>query len=864
MKIRILLSVIISLLFTSCMNNSNVSTDLSTSNSASETWQLAQDNFHGNGIPVNYEKAMKYYKKLYQDGYEEGPAAMIGWMYYKGLSVNQDYKKAKQYFDVDLKFSTSWSSKSNLGLMYSRGHGVKKDYQKAIELFEEASKFPEPKNNLGWMYLNGYGVTQNIKKAISLFNEASNENIVAAQYNLAWIYKNGIGVKKDKEISDYWYNKAQEQGKKKIDENYELCYLFDKTNLLSPNSLYKKFTFSDKEEQNDKVIYYNNLYWENITPQKEVTTYDESKEYCSKLNIFKNERWRLPSFEELKLAQTNYSIFNKTGSYFASNNTYLYLDVNSNDSKDYVKCVSNYVKLPSKKIVKKPFKKIAKAVNNDVKKYFAYSTIKPIKKPNLPSLYKIEKDVFETKAMFEQRIAKMKKIRANQTEEILTEYRKKVEKYNQKVEEQKNILLYKKSKLPEKQREFTIQSFKEIMQAPKISAIYINSIPKYDAENGYLYLKLGMKGAIYSKDIKVKVDAGQEAKNLFKSIENNSYNVSVDYSFEKNNAIALDKIIITNNNKTYKGILTDNKDYKIDKPTMIVLKNVNIDEKKLNKQFKLQNPNIKDVAFETYIVSEQKAFKDDIPSLLANTTPSAIDKSKWLFIIGIENYSQTDNISFSKRSAELFKQVAKRTLGIQERNVYTLIDNGATSASIKDRMKLMLRNVKKGDKIYFYYSGHGIPVLPTREPYILPSDKIPDFVSDDSFFKVKNIYKALSDSKASQVIVFMDSCFTGQTDGKSVFGTTKASSRLSPKSVSFNKDKMAIVTAGTNSQYSNAYLKKGNRLFSYYLMKSLLKHRNNIDMLYKDVSVNVEEASYKMGDMNLQQPVFSGNKKLKL
>lgn len=863
MKIKLLLIFTI-LLLTGCMNNTNLDIDNSVQNDAERTWKLAQDNYYGNDMPINYQQALKYYEELYANEDKEASAGMLGWMYYKGLGTQPDYKKAKQYFKADLQFVNNWSSQSNLGLMYTRGQSVKQNYKKAIELFEYSSKYSEPKNNLGWMYLNGYGVTQNISKAIQLFKEAAKDNIIEAQYNLAWIYKNGIGVKKDKEVSDYWYNKVKEHTKQSIETSYELSYIYDKTHLLSPNNLYKKFTFSDKEEQNDKVIYYNNLYWENITPQKEVTTYDESKEYCSRLKIFKNERWRLPSSEELKLAQTNYSIFNKSGSYFANNDNYLYIDVNSNDSKDYVKCVSNYVKLPSKKIQKKPFQKIAKEVNNDVRKYFAYSTISPIAKPKLPSLYKIEKDVFETKAMFEKRIAKMKKIRAKQTEEILAKYRKNVENYNDKIKEQKNNLLYKKSKLSEKQREFTIQAFKKVMQAPKLSTIYINSIPKYDAENGYLYIKLGMKGAKYNKNIKVKVNAGQEAKDLFQSINNNSYSVDVDYSFATNNAIALDKVIITNNNKKYKGIVSNNKDYKMDKPTMIVLKNVNIDEKRLDKQFKLQNPNIKDVAFETYIVSEQKAFKDDIPNLLAHTAPSAIDKSKWLFIIGIENYSQTDNISFSKRSAELFKQVAKRTLGIQERNVYTLIDNRATSASIKDRMRLMLRNVKKGDKIYFYYSGHGIPVLPTREPYILPSDKIPDFVSDDKFFRVKNIYKQLSDSRASQVIVFMDSCFTGQTDGKSVFGTAKASSRLSPKSVSFNKDKMAIITAGTNNQYSNVYLKKGNRLFSYYLMKSLLKHRNNIDMLYKDVSVNVEESSRKMGDMNLQQPVFSGNKKLRL
>ena len=627
---------------------------------------------------------------------------------------------------------------------------------------------------------------------------------------------------------------------------------------------YQKFIFTKKIESNSTIFHDkdNDLIWERTQPVKHSSTYLKAKKYCSELVINGYVNWRLPTFKEFKSNEENMQEFGVQGSYYTFNNLYFFLDKGYEKGKgDLVLCVHNFSK---NTFFKDPFKKISNKVNQDIKKYLSFQPIPPVKQPSLPSVYKLKKDIFETKAMFQKRIEKAKVLREEQTKSILEKYRLEVEKHNKLIEKQKKEILFKQSKIPEMQRKYTIEAFKSIMGSPFLEPLYIESNPQYDAEKGLFYLTLKMKGAKYNKTVEVKVNPGEEARNFFKALITNKYELNVHYRFLNQNELVLDKILVNVNGKIYKGIESKIKNYKAEKTMIIVLKDTKLDKSTLDKKFKLQNPNIKDVEFETYLVHEQKVFNDDIPQLLSKAKQVPIDKSKWLFIIGIENYTQTDNISFSKRSAELFKQVAKKTLGIQERNIYTLIDDGATSASIKDRMKLMLRNVKKGDKIYFYYSGHGIPVLPAREPYILPSDKIPDFVNDDKFFKVKNIYKILADSKASQVIVFMDSCFTGQTDGKSVFGTAKASSRLSPKSVSFDKSKMAIITAGTNNQYSNVYMKRGNRLFSYYLMKSLLEGRKNINTLYKEVSLKVEDASSKMGDMNLQQPVFSGNKNLKL
>ncbi len=52
------------------------------------------------------------------------------------------------------------------------------------------------------------------------------------------------------------------------------------------------------------------------------------------------------------------------------------------------------------------------------------------------------------------------------------------------------------------------------------------------------------------------------------------------------------------------------------------------------------------------------------------------------------------------------------------------------------------------------------------------------------------------------------------------------------------------------------------RKVSYYVMDSILKGRDDVEMLYNEVYVNVKDESFKMGDMHLQEPTVVGNKKL--
>lgn len=249
---------------------------------------------------------------------------------------------------------------------------------------------------------------------------------------------------------------------------------------------------------------------------------------------------------------------------------------------------------------------------------------------------------------------------------------------------------------------------------------------------------------------------------------------------------------------------------------------------------------------------------DDIPVLLKNSQIHKIDSTKWLFIVAIENYEYTDSVAYSANSAKQFKIVMQKRLGVPQKNTRVLINQDATSAKIDYKLKDILRRVNEGDTIYFYYSGHGIPV-PSQEnaPYMLAQDMNPAYVTDERF-KLQNIYKSLSDSKASKVVAFVDSCFSGGTDNQALIKGV-AATRVKPKKVTFDKSKMIVISAGSGTQYSNKYDEKGNRLFSYYVMRGLIKNNSDIQKLYDYVKLNVQDKSYEMGESYEQVPVYDGN-----
>lgn len=261
------------------------------------------------------------------------------------------------------------------------------------------------------------------------------------------------------------------------------------------------------------------------------------------------------------------------------------------------------------------------------------------------------------------------------------------------------------------------------------------------------------------------------------------------------------------------------------------------------------------------IVPPQMTTYDELADESTDGDRADINPKYWLFAISIEDYEETDDIAFSNRSANALIATMQYRLGISKRRTVAILDDKATSGRIQDKLVSKLDQVQEGDTIFFYYSGHGIPDVKTKEPYILPRDMTPGTITRNNFFKLDNIYKTLNSSKAGKVVAFVDSCFSGSTDNKSLYKGV-AAARLKPKKVAVDKTKMVVLTAGTDEQFSNQFEDKRHRLFTYYLIKGLNNDKFDIRSLYKYVRDNVEEVSYELGDSYLQTPTIQGDRKI--
>jgi hypothetical protein len=261
------------------------------------------------------------------------------------------------------------------------------------------------------------------------------------------------------------------------------------------------------------------------------------------------------------------------------------------------------------------------------------------------------------------------------------------------------------------------------------------------------------------------------------------------------------------------------------------------------------------------------AFDNKLEKELKSKERSPVDNRKWLVVIGVENYDNTFPVTFSKRSANLVLDSFQKLLGIAESRTIKLIGNDATKENIEKGLQKLYSNIDRGDEVYFYYSGHGVPSI-KGEGFILPKNGdvisvMKEVEKSGTSLKLNDIYKKLQKSKAKRVVAIVDSCFSGSIvegedqDNKSLFegkGVAPSFRNMEADQNSFKKVK--ILTAGGSEDVSNSYDLKGHRLFSYHFLKRLIEtDERDIETIFEAVKSEVQKASLEKGKGYKQVPV---------
>lgn len=218
-------------------------------------------------------------------------------------------------------------------------------------------------------------------------------------------------------------------------------------------------------------------------------------------------------------------------------------------------------------------------------------------------------------------------------------------------------------------------------------------------------------------------------------------------------------------------------------------------------------------------VAKGPTITSDVDKLPEGKTPPR--KNAYAIVVGIEQYRQKlPKADYAVHDAQVVNEYLTKVMGLQEENVALLVDDHAARTDLVKYVEKWLPNrVEKGDTVFIYFSGHGAPNPKTGEAYMVPYDGDPAYI-DTTGYPLKRLYEELATLPAKEVIVMLDSCFSG-AGGRSVIAKGMRPMGLSVETPVLAKGKTVVLAASSGDQVSSTYDAKGHGLFTYFMLKGL-------------------------------------------
>ncbi len=222
----------------------------------------------------------------------------------------------------------------------------------------------------------------------------------------------------------------------------------------------------------------------------------------------------------------------------------------------------------------------------------------------------------------------------------------------------------------------------------------------------------------------------------------------------------------------------------------------------------------------------------DVPSVERTAKPN-----RYAVVVGIEQYrTKLPKADFAARDAQTMKAYLTKTMGFSDENVALLVNENATGRDLEKYIEHWLPNrVEKDGTVFVYYSGHGAPNPKTGDAYLVPYDGDPAFV-DATGYPLKRLYENLGKLPAKEVVVLLDSCFSG-AGGRSVLAPGARPMVLTVENPVLASGRTVVLAASKGDQVSSTYDQKGHGLLTYFFLKGL---RGEADA-NKDGSVDLAE-----------------------
>ena len=233
---------------------------------ADAQYKLALCYHYGDGVKINYERAIEWYKKAIIQGNLEAETNLlkIDTKYKENVEEINERNKIRLLKEEALKGNTD--AQYNIGNYYYFNHNEDSNYNKAVYWWKKASEQgnADAQYKLGICYYYGQGITKSIENAITCWEKASDrgnkkakERLIEtyedyaekgnanAQYQLGLFYIYGIYVKVDYDKAMKLLNKSSLQGNKAAQEMInKWCWKAAITGSVTAQKILKNSNFA--------------------------------------------------------------------------------------------------------------------------------------------------------------------------------------------------------------------------------------------------------------------------------------------------------------------------------------------------------------------------------------------------------------------------------------------------------------------------------------------------------------------------------------------------------------------------------------------------------------------------------------------
>ena len=214
-------------------------------------------------------------------------------------------------------------------------------------------------------------------------------------------------------------------------------------------------------------------------------------------------------------------------------------------------------------------------------------------------------------------------------------------------------------------------------------------------------------------------------------------------------------------------------------------------------------------------------------------------------IIANENCQFVAPVASALHDGEVFAEYCEKTLGIPKTRIRRYSD---ASLGVVQRAMADLRNMvgalnasNNNVNVIVYYAGHGMPDEATKDAFLLPVDG--DAQISETCFALSRLYKELDEMNATNVMVFLDACFSGAQRGEGMLMAARGVA-IKPKETQ-PQGNMFVLSATSGQETAMPYKAKNHGMFTYFLLKKLQESKGNATLreLSDYVIKNVREQS---------------------